>query len=109
VLQAAKLAENEKKLVFMGVKPTYASTGFGYIQMGKKKTNNVYELKQFVEKPKKATAQKYYKSGKYLWSTGYLMGTLETFEREICERAPRLWNFCPKRSIRPYRNTFRTR
>src|SRR5207253_232845 len=36
VSEAAQLAEVQQKLVFMGVKPTYASTGFGYIQEGKR-------------------------------------------------------------------------
>jgi mannose-1-phosphate guanylyltransferase len=92
IKEAAKLAEDENKLIFMGVKPTYASTGFGYIQMGKKAGKNVCELKQFVEKPDKKTAEQYVKSRRYLWNTGYLIGTLGTFEREIREHAPRLWN-----------------
>lgn len=94
VSEAARLAESEGKLVFTGVKPTYASAGFGYIQMGDKyKTGeSVYELKQFVEKPKKATAERYFKSGKYLWNTGYLTGTISTFEKELHLHAPRLWN-----------------
>jgi mannose-1-phosphate guanylyltransferase len=91
---AAKIAHDQNKLVFMGVKPTYASTGFGYIKMGKKFKGgkDVNELKQFVEKPDKKTAQQYLKSGKYLWNTGYLIGTIDTFERELREHAPRLWN-----------------
>lgn len=95
VKQAAKLAEAEKKLVFMGAKPTYPSTGFGYIQKGKKikgRHENAYELKQFVEKPNNAAAKLYYSSGNYLWNTGYLAGTLRTFERELKEHAPRLWH-----------------
>lgn len=91
--QAARLAKEEKKLVFMGVKPTYASTGFGYIQQGKKqRAKDVFELKEFVEKPNAVTAARYFKSGKHLWNTGYLTGTIETFEREIRQHAPRLWN-----------------
>src|SRR5581483_9772220 len=67
----------------------------GYIQMGKRTRgagNDIYELKQFVEKPDKKTAQQYLKTNKYLWNTGYLTGTLSTFERELREHAPRLWN-----------------
>lgn len=92
---AAAIAEGQQKLVFMGVKPSYSSTGFGYIQMGKRAkgiTKDTYELKQFVEKPDKKTAQQYLKSGKYLWNTGYLTGTIETFERELKDHSPRLWN-----------------
>ncbi|HZP55163.1 MAG TPA: sugar phosphate nucleotidyltransferase, partial [Candidatus Saccharimonadales bacterium] len=91
---ATKLAEDEKKLVFTGVKPTYPSSGLGYIQKGKKLKNlkNVYELKQFVEKPDKKTAVRYLKTGNYFWNTGYLTGTISTFERELRDHAPRLWN-----------------
>lgn len=94
--QAAKLAESDNKLVFMGMKPSYASTGLGYIQKGEKvkgEANGVFRLKQFVEKPDSATAKLYYKSGKYLWNTGYLTGTLGAFERELSQHAPRLWNY----------------
>jgi len=93
--RAAELAQTEERLVFTGVEPTYPSTGFGYIQKGKKikgKDKNVYELQQFVEKPNKATAELYVKSGKYLWNTGYLTGTIKTFERELRDHSPRLWN-----------------
>ncbi|HET6863914.1 MAG TPA: sugar phosphate nucleotidyltransferase, partial [Candidatus Saccharimonadales bacterium] len=102
--EAAKIAESEEKLVFMGVKPTYPSTGFGYIQMGKrlkKAGKDVYELKQFVEKPDKKTAQQYLKNGRYLWNTGYLIGTVNSFERELRQHAPRLWN-----DYRELRSTF---
>lgn len=44
------------------------------------------------KKPDKKTAEKYLKNGKYLWNTGYLTGTVEAFERELREHAPRLWN-----------------
>ena len=95
VTQAAKLSEAEQKLVFMGVKPAYPSTGLGYIFEGKKikgSAKNVFELKQFVEKPDSQTANLYFKDGRYLWNTGYLMGTHETFEKAMQEHAPRLWN-----------------
>ena len=89
--QAADLAEKDSRLVFLGVEPDHPATGFGYMQKGKK-VGAAFELKQFVEKPDKKTAELYLKSKKYLWNTGYLMGTLATFERELREHAPRLWN-----------------
>jgi mannose-1-phosphate guanylyltransferase/mannose-6-phosphate isomerase len=94
VTLAGKLAETEKKLVFMGVEPTYPSTGLGYMHKGEQLQNGFksgFVLEGFVEKPDKEKAQEYYESGEYLWNTGYLMGTLSTFERELEEVAPRLW------------------
>jgi mannose-1-phosphate guanylyltransferase len=93
--QAAKLADAHKQLVFMGVEPTYPSTGFGYIQKGERQDNgikNVFKLEQFVEKPDRVKAEHYFESGEYLWNTGYLTGTLHTFERELEEHSPRLWS-----------------
>jgi mannose-1-phosphate guanylyltransferase len=52
----------------------------------------VFKLKQFVEKPDRAKAEHYFESGEYLWNTGYLTGTLHTFERDLKEHSPRLWN-----------------
>lgn len=92
--QVADLAVATNKLVFLGVEPTYPATGFGYIEKGEGLSNgfkNAYELKKFVEKPDRQTAEDYFLSGEYLWNMGYLTGTLSTFERELQDHAPRLW------------------
>ncbi len=92
--QATELAETTKKLVYMGIEPTYASTGLGYMEKGNRLTNgfkNAFELKKFVEKPDHETAAHYFQSGEFLWNTGYLLGAFSTFEREIQENAPELW------------------
>ena len=92
MLKAGEIAESEKKLVFIGVNPTYPSTGLGYMERdGKLKGwRDAYELMSFKEKPDKRTAEKFIASGKYLWNTGYLAGTLSTFEREMAEYSERL-------------------
>lgn len=90
VLHAGQVAEDAKKIVFIGAEPTYPSTGFGYM----KKANavngwsGIYELATFVEKPDKKTAEQYYESGDYLWNMGYMVGTLRDFEHEFATVAP---------------------
>lgn len=94
--QVAELAEATEKLVFLGVEPTYPSTGFGYIHKGEPLSNgykNAYKLKQFTEKPDKQKAESFLESGEYLWNMGYLTGTLSTFEREIKEHNQKLWGY----------------
>jgi mannose-1-phosphate guanylyltransferase len=93
--QAAELAEKLAKIVFVGVEPTHASTGLGYMEKGDRLKNgfkNAFELKQFVEKPDRKTATKYFQSGNYLWNTGYMVATQATLEREIEALNPELWN-----------------
>ncbi|MGH7193103.1 MAG: sugar phosphate nucleotidyltransferase, partial [Candidatus Saccharimonadales bacterium] len=83
---AGELAEKTGKIVFVGIEPTYPSTGLGYMEKGDRLQNgfkNAFELKQFVEKPDKPTATHYFRSGDYLWNTGYLIATRPTLEREI--------------------------
>jgi mannose-1-phosphate guanylyltransferase len=92
---AAELAEKQQKLVFVGVEPTYPSTGLGYMEKGDRLPNgfkNTFELVKFVEKPDYKTAVKYLRSGDYLWNTGYLIATRATLEREIEANAPAMWN-----------------
>jgi mannose-1-phosphate guanylyltransferase/mannose-6-phosphate isomerase len=91
---AAELAEKTQKMAFIGVEPTYASTGLGYMEKGDRLQNgfkNAFELKEFVEKPDRKTAAHYFQSGNYLWNTGYLIATLPTLEREIKANSGLLW------------------
>lgn len=97
--QVSDLAETTGKLVFLGVEPTYPSTGFGYIHKGEPLSNgykNAYKLKKFVEKPDKQKAEDFFESGEYLWNMGYLTGTLQTFEREINQYNQKLWEYYQK-------------
>lgn len=87
--RAANLVTKYKKNVFIGAEPTYPSTGFGYMHRGKSFNGDadVYELVEFVEKPDLPTAKKYLSSGEYLWNMGYLVTSIEVFERDAEEFA----------------------
>jgi len=92
-LRAGELSKTEKKLVFIGVEPTQPATGFGYMQKNGPVEGwfNAFHLKQFKEKPDKKTADDYFHSGEYLWNTGYLVGSLHTFENTMKLVTPSLY------------------
>lgn len=92
--RASALAKKHKKVVFIGAEPSYASTGFGYMEHGAQfdGESEVYDLVSFHEKPDHKTAKKYLSSGNYFWNMGYLVTTLNTFEREAEEVSPELWS-----------------
>jgi mannose-1-phosphate guanylyltransferase len=83
--QAIKEAENDDKLVTIGIKPTFPSTGYGYINFEKTNENAVYNVNEFIEKPNYETAKKYMESGKYAWNSGVFIWKasviLHSFER----------------------------
>ncbi len=66
-------------LVTIGVKPSYAETGYGYIKTGPEVVGlgegdlRVRSVAAFVEKPDQETAEQYVASGDYLWNSGMLV------------------------------------
>ncbi|MDH5716217.1 MAG: mannose-1-phosphate guanylyltransferase [Spirochaetia bacterium] len=81
----------------MGIKPTRAETQYGYIELGEPiQKNNFFNIKSFKEKPDKKTADKYFKSGQYLWNSGMFVFNLEIFWRELLKTAPEIANLAQK-------------
>ncbi|MDH3744240.1 MAG: sugar phosphate nucleotidyltransferase [Acidobacteriota bacterium] len=76
----------------LGVRPTRAETGYGYLEVGETlgSNANVRRVSRFREKPDIATAKRYYESGDFLWNAGIfvfrdkrLLELLREFEPEI--------------------------
>lgn len=84
ILQVAASVAEDGYLVTLGIPPTNADTGFGYIQAGDKidTTHGVdvpaYNVKQFKEKPKKELAEQYVRNGDYFWNAGMFIAKVRT-------------------------------
>lgn len=65
-------AEKTDRIVTIGIKPTFPSTGYGYINVSEKASvgTEVHDLLKFVEKPELKVAEEYVKAGTYLWNSG---------------------------------------
>lgn len=85
---AVKLAE-KNYIVTLGIKPDYPETGFGYIQTAKA-IDNGFAVEKFVEKPDKATAEKYLASGNYFWNGGIFVGKISVFLEEFLRFTPEI-------------------
>ncbi len=57
-------------IVLIGINPTFASTGFGYIERGAELRNGVYEALRFTEKPREEIAEQYLAGGVHSWNSG---------------------------------------
>jgi len=66
--KAHTLALNDL-IVTLGIEPTFACTGYGYIECGQN-AGQGFIVDAFVEKPNLATAQGYCDNGRYLWNSG---------------------------------------
>ncbi|SHK18435.1 mannose-1-phosphate guanylyltransferase [Tepidibacter formicigenes] len=85
--KAIKVAQEKDKLVTIGIKPTFPSTGYGYINFDRQSDLYSYEVIEFVEKPNFKKAVKYVESGEYLWNSGMFVWkvskVLEDFKRYL--------------------------
>ena len=68
--KAIQVAEEEDKLVTIGITPTFPSTGYGYINYDVSGSTGTYAVNEFVEKPNLETAKRYVASGEYAWNSG---------------------------------------
>jgi mannose-1-phosphate guanylyltransferase len=84
--EAARVAERGY-LVTLGIVPTHASTGFGYIRAGAPlhAATSSASVERFVEKPDAATAARFLDEGGYLWNAGIFVWRTYAF-RQALER-----------------------
>ncbi|MBW3012113.1 mannose-1-phosphate guanylyltransferase [Candidatus Woesearchaeota archaeon] len=80
------------KLVTIGIKPTSASTGYGYIKPGevlKGEGIRVFATDEFVEKPNAELAKTFVEKG-YMWNSGMFMWKCSVILDEIKRALPGL-------------------
>ena len=89
VAHAARFAE-QGAIVTLGVPPTRADTGYGYIRIGAALGEVAHVIDSFVEKPAAELAQQYVASGEYWWNSGIFvvrastwLATLERLQPEM--------------------------
>jgi mannose-1-phosphate guanylyltransferase len=88
------LTEARQTITTIGVRPTHAETGFGYIRTAAKLpragADPVHEVAGFVEKPDLPTAERYLTSGEHLWNSGMFFLTAGRMLEETRRHLPTL-------------------
>ena len=75
-------AETTGSLLTIGIRPTFPSTGFGYIELAERQASDgeieFFKAARFVEKPDAETARAYLESGNFLWNSGMFIWTADS-------------------------------
>ncbi len=103
ISRAAAMATEHRRLFTIGAVPDRPETGYGYIRVGAALTGEDgaeqegHQVAEFVEKPDRATAERYVASPDYLWNTGLfvwratdLLDQIERHTPEMAELVPLL-------------------
>lgn len=77
-------------VVTLGVRPTEAHTGYGYIERGAEIAPSVFKAAGFHEKPDRDKAEAYLKSGTYYWNAGIFLFAASTMLAEYRAYAPEI-------------------
>ncbi|TXC82785.1 mannose-1-phosphate guanylyltransferase/mannose-6-phosphate isomerase [Paraburkholderia azotifigens] len=69
-IELAAVHAQAGEIATLGVPPTRADTGFGYIRLGAQLSDGAHRIDRFVEKPAAELAAQYVASGGYWWNSG---------------------------------------
>jgi len=96
---AAAAAEETGALVTIGIKPTWACPGFGYIEQGEPVRLRgdgkivVHRVVRFREKPNIDLAESFLRKGNFRWNAGMFVWSVPTVLSEFNRHAPELADF----------------
>ncbi len=101
---SVRFAEKNDALVTIGLKPTWASTAYGYIQVEKPFVNNhINSVKTFTEKPERDIAEAFVASGDFFWNSGVFVWRTALFLKVLERYLPETYSLL--NSIREYYGT----
>ncbi len=90
VLRSALDAAADGDIVTVGIRPSRAETGYGYIEMGEAIGDGVHRARRFVEKPNRQRAEQFLAAGTFLWNSGMFFFRARTRLDAIREHLPGL-------------------
>lgn len=83
--------KDKQALVTIGIQPTYAATGYGYLEASDAVgDSNVSRVKRFREKPDKDTALHFIRRGNFYWNSGIFIWRAEAILEQIRLFMPQL-------------------
>ena len=81
------------RLVCFGVAPTYAATGYGYIESDARSLVAA-PIDSFVEKPDKKTAVNLLETNRFFWNAGIFLMRADVYLEELGKHAPKILKAC---------------
>jgi mannose-1-phosphate guanylyltransferase len=84
-MQVAAAGEN---IVVIGIRPTRAETGYGYIEAGAP-DDGALRVRRFTEKPDAARAGEFVTAGNYFWNSGIFLWKARTLVNALREHLPK--------------------
>jgi mannose-1-phosphate guanylyltransferase len=86
------LATSGDVMVVLGIEPTRAETGYGYIETGDvapgATAGDALHVRRFTEKPSRNRAEEFVAAGNYYWNSGMFLWSARTLANAVREHLP---------------------
>jgi mannose-1-phosphate guanylyltransferase len=107
------LAGAAENIVVLGIEPTRAETGYGYIETGDYiDDESALHVRRFTEKPNQHRAEDFVAAGNYFWNSGMFLWSARTLANAVREHlpetAPLLEKIAAAYGTPAFEETFRT-
>jgi mannose-1-phosphate guanylyltransferase len=83
------VAASGDNMVVLGIEPTRAETGYGYIETGDLTADDsALHVRRFTEKPNQNRAEEFVAAGNYYWNSGMFLWSAKTLANAVREHLP---------------------
>ena len=89
IAQGRDLAAAGENIVVLGIQPTRAETGYGYIEAGERANGPALPVRRFTEKPDAERALGFLAAGNYYWNSGMFLWSAQTLAAALREHLPK--------------------
>lgn len=90
-----RVAAEQDKLITIGIVPTRAETGYGYIELADDQWDvdgvTVCRVSGFKEKPRPTVAQQYYYDRRHLWNSGMFIWSVRSILKAFEQYMPEMY------------------
>jgi mannose-1-phosphate guanylyltransferase len=83
------IAADGENIVVLGIEPSRAETGYGYIEAGSLSAGNARHVRRFTEKPNAERAAEFVRSGNFYWNSGMFLWSAQTLTDALNEHLPK--------------------
>ena len=84
-----EIATAGENIVVLGIRPTRAETGYGYIEANVTEKQEAFRVRRFTEKPNAERAAKFVSAGNYFWNSGMFLWSARTLANALREHLPK--------------------
>ena len=87
--EGIKIAVSGENIVVLGIQPTRAETGYGYIEAGPPASGDVRHVRRFTEKPGPERAAEFLRAENFFWNSGMFLWSARTLTNALEEHLPK--------------------